>query len=97
MSIPRKNWHRRDLEKRTVGDRAADWVASFMGSWTFIIIQTVFVTIWIVLNICNVILYISAGLVFMPIVAVCYLVLNVIGVIHWKKEWKKQENYVENN
>ena len=51
MSIPRKNWHRRDLEKRTVGDRAADWVASFMGSWTFIIIQTVFVTIWIVLNI----------------------------------------------
>ncbi len=53
--------------------------------------------LWIVLNVCNVILYISAGLVFMPIVAVCYLVLNVIGVIHWKKEWKKQENYVENN
>ena len=52
---------------------------------------------WIVLNICNVILYISAGLVFMPIVAVCYLALNVIGIIHWKKEWKKQENYVENN
>lgn len=52
---------------------------------------------WIVLNMCNVILYISAGLVFMPIVAVCYLALNVIGIIHWKKEWKKQENYVENN
>ncbi len=50
MSIPRKNWHRRDLEKRTVGDRAADWVASFMGSWKFIIIQTIFVVVWIILN-----------------------------------------------
>ena len=46
---------------------------------------------WVALNIGNVILYVSAGLVFMPIVAVCYLALNIIGVFHWKKEWEKQK------
>jgi uncharacterized membrane protein len=45
------NWHNRDLNQRTVGDRLADFVAEGMGSWTFIIIQTVIVAIWIFLNI----------------------------------------------
>ena len=35
----------------TVGQRIADAVASMMGSWTFIIIQSVILLIWIVLNI----------------------------------------------
>ena len=46
---------------------------------------------WVALNIGNVILYISAGLVFMPIVAAFFLAFNIIGVIHWKKEWEKQK------
>lgn len=51
INFSRQKWHRRFLEKRTLGDRAADLVANFMGSWTFIIIQTTFVTAWIILNI----------------------------------------------
>lgn len=50
MDVPRQNWHKRDLDKRTIGDKAADWVVGFMGSWKFIIIQTVFVVIWITIN-----------------------------------------------
>ncbi|HOO42248.1 MAG TPA: nicotinamide riboside transporter PnuC [Bacteroidales bacterium] len=46
---------------------------------------------WVALNIGNIILYISAGLVFMPIVAAFFLAFNIIGVIHWKKEWEKQK------
>lgn len=47
--------------------------------------------VWFVLNTCNIILYIRAGLTFMPIVAFCYNILSVIGIIHWRKEWKKQQ------
>lgn len=35
----------------TLGQKVADAVASTMGSWTFIIIQSVLLTIWIVLNV----------------------------------------------
>lgn len=35
----------------TVGQRIADTVATTMGSWTFIIIQSVILFIWIVLNV----------------------------------------------
>jgi uncharacterized membrane protein len=35
----------------TLGQRVADSVAATTGSWTFIIIQTVLLTIWIVLNV----------------------------------------------
>ncbi len=44
------NWHKKHLDERTVGARLADTVASGMGSWSFIIIQSVFVLIWIGLN-----------------------------------------------
>ncbi len=33
------------------GDRVADRVAAVMGSWSFIIIQSVLLIIWIVLNV----------------------------------------------
>src|SRR5690349_8389838 len=36
---------------KTTGERAADAVAAAMGSWRFIIIQSVIVAAWIVLNI----------------------------------------------
>jgi uncharacterized membrane protein len=35
----------------SVGERLADTVAATMGSWTFIIIQSIILAIWIVLNI----------------------------------------------
>jgi uncharacterized membrane protein len=35
----------------TAGQRIADWVASMMGSWPFIIGQSVILLIWIVLNV----------------------------------------------
>jgi uncharacterized membrane protein len=46
---------RRRMEKPkpefTVGDRIADWVAATMGSWRFIIIQSILLAVWIVLNV----------------------------------------------
>ena len=47
---PQGNWHTTDLESRTFGGRLADAVAKGMGSWTFIIIQTGFVIMWMGLN-----------------------------------------------
>lgn len=44
-------WHQKHENTLTVGDRVADGVASGMGSWKFIIIQTIFVIIWMVVNI----------------------------------------------
>ncbi|MEZ4865212.1 MAG: DUF1003 domain-containing protein [Caldilineaceae bacterium] len=35
----------------TVGARAADWIANTMGSWTFIVVQSILLTFWIVLNV----------------------------------------------
>lgn len=35
----------------TVGERLADNVALFMGSWKFIILQTIIVVAWILMNI----------------------------------------------
>ncbi len=45
-----KTWHEKHAESRTTGARLADVVAAGMGSWGFIIIQTVLVLLWIVLN-----------------------------------------------
>jgi uncharacterized membrane protein len=38
-------------DRRDFGQRAADRVTAGFGSWSFIIVQTVFVTIWIALNV----------------------------------------------
>lgn len=43
------NVQRRD--RRDFGQRAADAVTGGFGSWMFIIVQTVFVSIWIALNV----------------------------------------------
>lgn len=39
------------MVERTFGQRVADSVAATMGSWTFIIIQSVVLAIWIVVNV----------------------------------------------
>jgi uncharacterized membrane protein len=35
---------------RTRGDRVAEWLAAWVGSWTFLIVQTVVLGTWICLN-----------------------------------------------
>jgi uncharacterized membrane protein len=43
-------WHERHREEYTVGQRVADATARVLGSWPFIIAQTLLVTAWIALN-----------------------------------------------
>lgn len=38
------------LDEATVGERLADGIASFIGSWRFLIIQTVLVASWVTIN-----------------------------------------------
>lgn len=45
-----KNWHDEHLEKLSFANRLADSVANGMGSWRFIIIQTILVAVWMLLN-----------------------------------------------
>ena len=46
-----KNWHEQAQTDRSVGDRLADAIAKGMGSWKFIIIQSLIVIVWMALNI----------------------------------------------
>ena len=45
-----RNWHESHAERLTAGDRIADRVAAFIGSWKFIIGQTAIMVVWIVVN-----------------------------------------------
>jgi len=45
-----KNWHVKHTESLGFGGRIADSVAKGMGSWSFIIIQTILVALWMALN-----------------------------------------------
>ena len=45
-----KNWHQEHVEALGFGQRLADKVANGMGSWKFIIIQTILVILWMSLN-----------------------------------------------
>jgi uncharacterized membrane protein len=38
-------------EQLTLGQRLADWVATLVGSWTFIAVQSVMLTIWMIVNV----------------------------------------------
>lgn len=46
-----RNVNEMDEERMTFGQRVADKVADTIGSWPFIITQTVILTIWIILNV----------------------------------------------
>lgn len=46
-----KTWHRQHVESLTKAEKIADKVATVMGSWTFIISQSIFVLLWMVLNV----------------------------------------------
>jgi uncharacterized membrane protein len=43
-------------EPKTIGERVSDVVVGAMGSWRFIIVQTVIVALWVTLNIAEVVL-----------------------------------------
>jgi len=53
--VPRATYHhpvnRALIDEAPMGARVADAVTGFMGSWRFIIVQTVIVAIWLVANI----------------------------------------------
>jgi uncharacterized membrane protein len=51
MITDRKNWHQKHTEEMTFAQRLADSVATGMGSWRFIIIQTIIVAVWMTLNV----------------------------------------------
>jgi uncharacterized membrane protein len=46
-----ENWHDKHKESYNFGDRLSDSVANGMGSWKFIIWQTIIVIIWMALNV----------------------------------------------
>jgi uncharacterized membrane protein len=48
---PIKNVNELLEEKGTTGQRSADWVARNIGSWKFIIIQSILLTFWVILNV----------------------------------------------
>ncbi len=46
-----RTWHEQHVDNRTVGQRLADGTARTLGSWPFIIGQTIIVVLWVVLNV----------------------------------------------
>jgi len=50
MFYNKKTWHQKHVESLSFGQRLADKVANGMGSWRFIIIQTILVVLWMSLN-----------------------------------------------
>jgi uncharacterized membrane protein len=51
LRTARRNRARKQIPDLSWGERIADGVAAVMGSWSFIVIQSVILAIWIVLNI----------------------------------------------
>lgn len=47
----RETWHGKQESERTYGQRVADHVAAAVGSWGFIVFQTVFIFAWVSANI----------------------------------------------
>ena len=48
-------WHDKHKASLSFGQRIADNVANGMGSWTFIIIQTMIVAVWMILNVIGIV------------------------------------------
>jgi len=49
--MEKKTWHDKHTASLSFGDRIADTVANGMGSWRFIIWQTIIVIFWMILNV----------------------------------------------
>jgi uncharacterized membrane protein len=50
-SMNKSTWHEKHINTMSFGDRLADSVAAGMGSWRFIIVQTIVVIVWMMLNV----------------------------------------------
>jgi len=50
-SVEPRTWHQAHIDDRTPGQRIADSTARVLGSWPFIIAQTVLVALWVILNV----------------------------------------------
>jgi uncharacterized membrane protein len=44
------NWHRRHADAQPFGHRVADALANLIGSWKFLIFQTVIFVVWVIVN-----------------------------------------------
>ncbi len=53
--MTKNNWHQQHIETSTFGQRLSDKIANGMGSWKFIIWQTIIVLVWMVLNIVGIV------------------------------------------
>jgi uncharacterized membrane protein len=53
--MAQNNWHEQHIEISSFGQRLSDTIASSMGSWKFIIWQTIIVLIWMMLNIIGIV------------------------------------------
>lgn len=49
--IEDKTWHETHVEQSTIPERIADSVASFIGSWKFIILQSTVMALWVTGNV----------------------------------------------
>lgn len=47
MDFFKKNWQQAEHETRTFGDRLADFITEFVGSWPFLIIHIIWFGAWI--------------------------------------------------
>ena len=62
--MEKKNWHETHKETMSFGDRIADNVANGMGSWKFIIWQSIIVVLWMVLNVIGLVIIGTRTLLF---------------------------------
>ena len=70
QKIVAKNINHTYHEKRTLGERLADQVAEFGGSWSFIISFALFIMVWIIIN--------SYKMLVNPLDPFPYILLNLI-------------------
>lgn len=49
--MEKKTWHEKHEASLSFGDRLSDSVANGMGSWNFIIWQSIIVIVWMILNV----------------------------------------------
>ncbi len=47
---------------------------------------------WFIVNVTNIVLYLLAGLAFMPMVSAAYLVLAFFGFAMWRRQWKNEND-----
>lgn len=47
--------------------------------------------VWLIVNVTNIVIYLKAGLVFMPIVSGLYLVNGLVSIVSWLKLYEKNE------